>query len=108
MHDVDRPVLPSRDILDKAHHEAIGFWRIDHDRRDFDLAEHSESFKPAFATYKVVAYGAGTWPTANRYRALQADRLDIVDNFAVRPLVPGTRIKNIDPGNWDHLDLLIT
>ena len=34
-HEIDRPVLPSRNVLDEAHHQAVGFVGVDHDGGDF-------------------------------------------------------------------------
>src|SRR5690606_38596177 len=88
-HEVDRPVLSARDILDQAHHQAFGLGRLDYDGGDLGLPEHLECLEPPFAAHQIVSGTAFARTPANRDRAFEADRLDVVHDLTVLPLVAG-------------------
>src|SRR5437879_3269816 len=59
LHEVYRTMLATCDVLDEAHHKAVGFRSLYDDCRNFRLAQHPEGFDSTFAAYEVVARRPG-------------------------------------------------
>src|SRR5690606_2039892 len=103
-HDVDRTRRAAGNVFNQAHHQALALAGLDHHRRDLALTEHLERFEPAFAADQIITRAARTVMTRHRDRALEPDRLDIVDDLAVLALVARPRVEHRDPRNRDHFD----
>jgi hypothetical protein len=107
MHNVDRSVLSTSDIFNQAHYQAVGLGRVYDDGRDLGLTEHPEGFKPALPADQIIPGWAYTLPLANGDGPLQPDRLNVVDNFAMRSSISRSRIDDVDPGDRNHLHPLV-
>src|SRR3990167_6091307 len=51
---IDRPVLPSGEVLDQAHHQTFLAVGLDDERRNGALSQGLASFEPALTTDQVI------------------------------------------------------
>ena len=73
---VERTVLSPRNVLDKAHHQAVLFARLDNDSGDLRMAKGAVRLEPALAADKIELPGRSAGLGDDRYRSLEAQVLD--------------------------------
>src|SRR5438128_470747 len=97
----------SRDILDKAHEEALLPYGFGHYHRNVFTAQCGNRFKAPLPANQVIASAVFAWfPSKHCDWLLQADSANVVHDHLKCHLVPGSGVDDSDQGNRNALDVL--
>src|SRR5262249_19393603 len=101
MQKVDSTVLPTGEIFNETHHQAVLAGGVHHKGRDFALAERLIGFKPTLTAYEVISHAIRAIPAGDCDRLFEADFGDVFNDLPEYPLIPHSRIDDDDAVDGD-------
>src|SRR5436189_6222098 len=98
MHQFQRRVLSSGQVLDKTHDEAVVVRSLNHNSWNLTLPEREKRFQPSLPTHEIVTGSIVTRGDGNRL--LEAEMGNACYKFLEDFLVSRTGIEDGNRGDW--------
>src|SRR5437870_3606667 len=97
MHQFQRRVLSSGQVLDKTHHEAVVVRSLNHDSWNLTLSEGQKRFQPSLTAHEIVTGSIVTCGDGNRL--LESEMRNACYKFLEDLLVSRTGIEDGNRGD---------